>query len=233
MDRSSFSQAAVALFDSLDTDRAGVLYLDDLRNIMNRVSQRFKTIVEGVLHFHIFEKRSFIITKQEFIDQYSTTMAQWHPKKGADKENIRVVSVKPIIVDNSSATKEALAAFKLLQPQQTKQKTGAVREVRRGRSTQPGVRSLIEKRSSSKEQHRPSSRNSSVRTPSSVESSQLDISLQKVSVELSQPPSRSSSSCSYRRTPVPIAGKFKELYSQDMSRLIEIRRAHLLVSRGV
>lgn len=232
MDRSSFSQAAVTLFDSLDADRAGVLYLDDLRNIMNRVSQRFKTIVEGVLHTHIFEKRSFIITKQEFVEQYSSTVSQWHPK-GADKENIRVISVKPVIVEHSSANKEALAAFKLLQPQQAKLKPAAIaatRESRRGRSVQPGVRCLIEKRSLKEQQKRPSSRGSSSRTTASVNTSQLDISIAKASVDLSQAQSRSSSSCSYRRPATP--GKFKELYSNDMARLIEIRRAHLDVSRG-
>jgi hypothetical protein len=229
MDRSSFSQAAVALFDTLDTERAGVLYLDDLRNIMNRVSQRFKTIVEGVLHSHIFEKRSFIMTKQEFMEQYSTTMLQWHSRKGSDKENIRVVSVKPVVVEHSSVTTDAIAAFKLLQPQQTKLKPSVKTESRRGRSPQPGVRCLIERRSSNV-QRRPSSRGSSAR-PSSIDTSQADLSMAKASVDSTRPPSRTSSSCSFRGRPAP--GVFKQLYSADMERLMEIRRAHLDVSRGM
>jgi hypothetical protein len=139
-----------------------------------------------------------------------------------------VVSVKPVVVEHSAVTKDAIAAFKLLQPQQIKLKPTTVKsEGRRGRSPQPGVRCLIERRTSN-EQRRPSSRGKSA-CPSSADTSQADLSMVKASVDSTQPPSRTSSSCSFRSRAAP--GVFKQLYSADIQRLMQIRRAHLDVSR--
>jgi hypothetical protein len=58
------------LFRLLDVDACGILYLDDLKSLKAKLDPSMLPLVERVLHTHIFSNRSFLMTEEEFVQGF-------------------------------------------------------------------------------------------------------------------------------------------------------------------
>mmetsp|Transcript_5356 Transcript_5356/g.9843 ORF Transcript_5356/g.9843 Transcript_5356/m.9843 type:complete len:224 (-) Transcript_5356:6168-6839(-) len=218
-------ETAEELFRLLDAEDCGILYLDDLKSLKAKLEPSLTATVERVLHNHIFSNRSFLMTKQEFVQAYAEL-----------NQPPRVhLSLKELIVGDLSASRiesvteeadsELGETLKVLQElevnvdlqraRRSKQSSTVYQQHRQGR---PVVDlKMLNYHASNYEQE---------------ELKRLFMKRKPTLQQVRSPPPKKPVRCR-SNVPAERLAKLRNSEPQPLSKLLEVRRAHLRLSQGL
>lgn len=212
------------LFRHLDVDDCGILYLDDLKSLKARMEPSVASSLEQVLHNHIFTNRSFLMTKEEFVLAY---VALNQPPRVH-------LSLKELIVGDLSASRidsvteesdsdlgETLKVLQELEVNVDLQRTRKIKQVSQCNTQQKAGRPLIDLKML----------NSPTSNYGQEELKQLFMKRRPVVQQVKTPPVRKTHRCR-SNAPVERLAKLRNSEPQPLSKLLEVRRAHLRLSQG-
>ena len=81
-------QLAELLFDDLDTEKQGILNLENMKKIYNDLSSNFRDIVRDKLRKFVIDNQRFLISKDEFLELF--------PKNSTPYIHIDLSNVKEV-----------------------------------------------------------------------------------------------------------------------------------------